>query len=418
MKKLLTIALTDLRILFQNKGIWINLVILPIGIALAVGVANGASIGGGSEPAPNIVMDVIDRDDTPVSAAFIDDLKATNPNLLVCPRDNTADNPCELGSATYDEALANQRLEDRQTLALLILPDGFADALAAGDGVTLVYRSNEDVSAPSYIRQAVDATVQRWSAARVAADVGADIFSNFDATAELDRAEVRQTLLDNATTLWQESPVRVDVTQTVMAEDTSQADGFGQSVPGIATMYVMFSVFPLMTSFIAERRNWTFQRLVMMPVSRVEVMGGKLLAYFVLGIIQYAILFVFGGLLGVNYGNDPVALVLLIVAFTACVTALALALTTLLRTESQASGISLFLTMTLAPLGGAWWPLEVVPGWMQTAGHISPVAWAMDGFRSLIFYDGSLATILTPLLVLLGMAAVFFAIGVARFRAE
>lgn len=418
MQKILTIALTDLRILFQNAGIWINLVVLPIGIALAVGVANGASIGGGGEPAPDVVIDVIDRDSTSQSAAFIADLKTTNPNLLVCPLDNSADDPCGLGNTSYDEARADQRLEDRQTLALLILPAGFAAALEAGDDVTLVYRSNEGAGAPSYIRQAVDATVQRWSAARVAADVGADIFANFDATTGLNRDDVRRTLLDNAAALWETEPVRIDVVQTVQATDATQADGFGQSVPGIATMYVMFGVFPLMTAFIAERRNWTFQRLVMMPVSRVQVMGGKLLAYFVLGIIQYAILFAFGALLGVNYGHDPLALVLLMVTFTACVTALALALTTFLRTESQANGISLFLTMTLAPLGGAWWPLEVVPGWMQTAGHISPVAWAMDGFRSLIFYDGSLTTVLTPLLVLVGMAVVFFAVGVARFRAE
>jgi ABC-2 type transport system permease protein len=418
MAKLLTIAATNLRILFQNAGIWLNLLVLPIGIAFAVGLGNGASLGGGAPEAPSVLVDVIDRDASAESAAFLSDLKAVNPNLLLCPQDNAADDRCGLGNASHDEALANERLEARQTLALLIIPQGFADALATGGDVTLVYRSNEDASAPSYIRQAVDATVQRWSAAQVAANVGADVFANFSPTAGLDRSEVRTMLVEDATALWAEDPVRVNFETTAAVPQSDQGDGFGQSVPGIATMYVMFSVFPLIGAMIADRRNWTFQRLVMMPVSRAQVLGGVLLTYFVLGIIQFVVLFVFGALLGVRYGHDPLALVLIIVAYTACITALALALTTVIRTESQASGIALFLTMTLAPLGGAWWPLEIVPGWMQTVGHISPVAWAMDGFRSLIFYDGSLATVLLPVGVLFALAAVFFGIGIVRFQTD
>jgi len=420
MRKTLLIAANDLRIVFKNKGIWFNLVILPIGIALAVGLANGATIGGGGEePAsPTVRMDVIDRDASAESAAFVADLKAANPYLLVCPLDNTEADACGLAGAALDETLANERLEAQQSLALLVLPDGFADALATGDGVTLVYRSNESAVAPSYIRQAVDVTAQRWSAAQVAANTGADIFANFGPTAGENRAETRALLLARAETLWGDDPVEIDFVQSVTPPATSGAEGFGQSVPGIATMYVMFGVLPLMTAFILERRNGTYQRISTMPVSRVQVMGGKLLAYFALGMIQYAILFAFGGLLGVRYGSDPLALALIMVTFTACITALALALTTVARTESQAGGIALFLTMTLAPLGGAWWPLEIVPGWMQTLGHISPVAWAMDGFRSLIFYDGSLSTVVGPLLVLAAMALVFFGIGVARFQAE
>jgi len=419
MRKILLIAENDLRIVFKNKGIWFNLVILPIGIALAVGLANGATIGGGGEPAPPTVqMDVIDRDGSAESAAFVADLKAANPYLLVCPLDNSDADACGLAGATLDETLANERLEAQQSLALLVLPEGFAGALATGEGVTLVYRSNESAVAPSYIRQAVETTAQRWSAAQVAANTGAGIFASFGPTAELDRAEVRALLLTRAETLWDDDPVQLDVVQSVAPPATSNAEGFGQSVPGIATMYVMFGVLPLMTAFILERRNGTYQRISTMPVSRVQVMGGKLLAYFALGMIQYVILFGFGGLLGVRYGSDPLALVLIMVTFTTCITALALALTTVARTESQAGGIALFLTMTLAPLGGAWWPLEIVPPWMQAVGHISPIAWAMDGFRSLIFYDGSLSTVAGPLLVLLAMTVVLFGIGVTRFQVD
>jgi ABC-2 type transport system permease protein len=74
--------------------------------------------------------------------------------------------------------------------------------------------------------------------------------------------------------------------------------------------------------------------------------------------------------------------------------------------------------MTLAPLGGAWWPLEIVPDFMKTIGHLSPIAWAMDAFQEMMFYNGGVLDILPMLGVLLIMAAAFFGFGVWRFRYE
>jgi ABC-2 type transport system permease protein len=183
-------------------------------------------------------------------------------------------------------------------------------------------------------------------------------------------------------------------------------------------MYVMFAVFPAAVALLTERKQWTLQRLVTMPVTRAQILGGKLLARFILGMIQYGIVFAFGYMLGVRYGSDPIAIVLTMAAFVLCITALTLALTTLLKNESQASAITLLLSITLAPLGGAWWPLEIVPSWMQTLGHVSPVAWAMDSYTELIFFGGRLVDVLPYIGVLLGMMAVFFAFGVARFKYE
>jgi ABC-2 type transport system permease protein len=62
--------------------------------------------------------------------------------------------------------------------------------------------------------------------------------------------------------------------------------------------------------------------------------------------------------------------------------------------------------------------VEIVPELMRTVGHISPVAWAMDGYTSLIFENGDLETVYPSILVLLAAAAVFFVLGVRRFRYE
>jgi ABC-2 type transport system permease protein len=194
--------------------------------------------------------------------------------------------------------------------------------------------------------------------------------------------------------------------------------GFGQSVPGMGSMFVMFTVFGALFILIRERKNWTLQRLVMMPVARWQILSGKILMWFVTGMIQFSVVFLIGLALRVNFGDQPLALVVVMVLFTLCMTALAFAVSTFLKTEQQANSISLLLALTLAPLGGAWWPLDIVPDFMRVIGHVTPVAWTMDAFQMLIFEQGTLLTILPNLAILAGFTAVFFVIAVRRFRYE
>lgn len=417
MRTILDIALNDLRIIFKDRGIYLNIFVIPIVLSVVVGFANGASVTA-TPTTPTLIIDVIDEDASAASADFLDALRASNENFVLCPFDQTA-NVCELGDADFTPALAQERLEDRVSLALIEIPAGFGDSLAAGENASLVYRSNEDATAPSYILQAVQATVTQLSGAIRAGRTAADISENYAPVSLLDEeagaftADVRA----RAETLWADMPVTVDYELSAPSDaPVQQGDGFQQSIPGMATMYVMFTVLPAVAAIIQERKNWTLQRLATMPISRAQIMGGKLLARFIVGMIQYAIMFTFGYFLGVRYGGDPVALVLIMVAYTVCITALTLALTTILKTEMQAAGITLFISLTLAPLGGAWWPLEIVPDWMATLGHISPVAWAMDGFRELIFYSGGLGDVIVPIVVLLAAAAVLFTYGAVRFK--
>ena len=78
----------------------------------------------------------------------------------------------------------------------------------------------------------------------------------------------------------------------------------------------------------------------------------------------------------------------------------------------------LLMGLILAPLGGAWWPLDIVPEFMRIAGHLSPIAWAMDGFKDLLFYNGSLVDIFPEVAALLIFALAFTSIAVWNFSYE
>ena len=421
MRAIIDIAINDLRIMFKDRSIWINLIVVPLVIAYVVGIANGAN-SSAAPSAPKLIIDAINQDSGAISQQFLSDLKAANPNFVLCPQDNNKDDVCQLKGASFDESLSETRLKDQTSLALLDIPANFSDDISAGKPASIVYRSNESAVAPSYILQSVQAETQRLGGALTAAQVGTSAVANFPPLTfkdDADKAAFTDAIRQKASTLWAQNPAQVTYTvarQTQTTAPNSDAAGFSQSMPGIGTMYAMFIIFPAAAAIILERKTWTLQRLAVMPISRAQILGGKLLARFATGMLEYAIMFGFGFVLGVRYGNDPVAIVLLMVAFVLAVTALTLALTSLLHNEGQARGIALFLTLTLAPLGGAWWPLDIVPQFMRTIGHLSPVAWVMDGFRSIIFFGGGLSTVIPSLAVLLAMAVVFFAIGVRRFK--
>jgi ABC-2 type transport system permease protein len=414
MSKLLSIAINDLRVMFADRGMWLQIVAIPVVIAFFIGLANGGF--GSGEPAP-LVVDVFDNDGGDLAAQFLTDLRTANGNLVLCPIDN-ADDSCKLGEAALTEEIAQTRLNDGVTSAIIEIPAGFSTQALAGEPTEIIYRSKETLGQTSPVLSAVQAVTQRVSGAVVAAKVGAGVFENsgldFKFADDADRAAFEKAVYDRATNIWAGLPPAVQYSESAR----QQTSGFSQSIPGIATMYVMANVLVGAIILITERKQWTLQRLIMMPVSREQVIGGKMLARFVTGMIQYAVLFVFGFILGVRYGNSPLAIVLVMIVFTLCATAMSLLLATFVTTEQQA-GVALNLAiLTLAPLGGAWWPLEIMPQWMQVVGHISPIAWAMEGFRAVIFHGGGLREVIVPSLVLLAITAVCFAFAVRRFKYE
>lgn len=417
MRSILNIARNDLRVILSERSIWINLLFVPLIISYVIGIANGAG-SSGTVSAPSLPVDVVQQDQGALVNQFLSDIRAANPNIVLCPMDNALSDACKLNGAALDESRAEQRLKDETSLALIVIPSSFTTDLNAGKGVNIVYRSNESATAPSYILQAVQAAAQKLGGAQIAAQVGANVANSVSPFAsDANRVAFADQVRQRASDLWSQNPVTVNyVVGQQPASDQSGGGGFSQSIPGIGSMYVLFTIIPAGAAIIAERKNWTLPRLAVLPISRAQILGGKLLARFAMGMMEYGIMFSFGLVLGVRYGSDPLALILLMIAFTLCVTSLTLALTGLLHNEGQARGIGLFLTMTLCPLGGAWWPLDIVPQWMATLGHISPVAWAMDGFHSLIFNGGSLGIVIVPLAVLFGMTAVFFVYGIVNFK--
>jgi ABC-2 type transport system permease protein len=88
------------------------------------------------------------------------------------------------------------------------------------------------------------------------------------------------------------------------------------------------------------------------------------------------------------------------------------------KTPEATRGLSIFATLIVVMLGGAWIPMFLFPQWLQKLTFVVPTRWAMDGFEAMTWRGLGLPSALAPIGMLLLFAALFGILAVARFRWE
>ena len=415
MRTILTLVRLHMAILARDRSTVIQGFAVPILLMVLLGLALGDDLANDAD----LLLDVVDQDQSALSADFIDTLETISnesDTVIVCVY-GADDNPdaCDLDNDADFADVGSERLEDLTTSAALIIPAGFADDVGAGTAVDLEYRSDSDFNNQTVTRTTVDSALGRFNASLSIATAGLSaVDTYFDG---YDSDDARQADYD---ALLQRARVQLETTPAVVNKTSAEEEiivglGTRQSVSGQGAMFVLFSLLSLAAFMVEERNNGTLARLLVIPTPKINIVLGKILGVFLFGVMQFAIFVVVGILLGVDWGDDYIALAALIISFCLAGTALGFLISTFTTTAAQAGNAVTFFGLMLAPLGGAWWPLTIVPDFMKTIGHLSPIAWIMDGFQDLLYYEGTLVDVLPEVGVLLLFAAVFTAVGVMRF---
>jgi ABC-2 type transport system permease protein len=153
------------------------------------------------------------------------------------------------------------------------------------------------------------------------------------------------------------------------------------------------------------------------PITRAQVIGGHVLAMFLVVLVQEVTLIAVGQFIfGVDYLRAPVALLMVMLPLALWSASLGLLIGAISDSEDQVIMWSLISMFVFAALGGAWFPLEITGEAFATVGHLMPTAWAMDGFQDIVVRGLGLAEVLQPAAVLWGYAVLFFVLGVWRFK--
>ena len=397
MKKIIAISIKDTLIRFSNPVEWLFFFILPV---IFIFILSG---GTGVSSDQRIILLTVDQAKSGLSASFLAELERST---SVKPE-----------ITQLDEAL--EQFEARQVSAILIIPEDFTiDSLRQGEAEVELMQQKNRINA-LIDQQAVQTAVIRISSL---VDIARTSTSRAEEFQPFTSAEDRESYFNeafvSAQALMENAPKRIATVQGV-TEDPIQYDPRANSTAGQMITWAFIPLIGLSAMFAAERTGGTLQRLLIAPTSKALYIGGTVFGQVLTALVQMAILIVFGTfVMNINWGDSPLALFLVMLTSTLAAAALGTMLGTFIKTEGQANGISIMVGMVMAMMGGCWYPIELFPSVVRSAAQVLPTYWAMSGFLDIAVRGQGLGDVLLECGILLGFAALFFTVGVWRFRFE
>lgn len=430
-RQILAITIKDLKILFRDRPGMILLFAMPIMFILIMSSALQGVFEAGSAENP-VELLVVNLDE---GATYLNGNEIALGDEVIAAM-ATFDG-LKIISEVEGEPLTRERAEsliaDGAYPMALVFPTGFSrQVLQAVEGntvpeVDLILDPGASTQLVAPVRAAIAATLNRTAAyAQAPYHLRAALEK---ATSELTSEqqhmlEATQALIaDQITTysmneIGNENEIRIIDTTPSLFKVEKLPSSVEQNVPGYAIFGVFFIVGVLASSILNEKESGTFRRLQVAPLSNTALLLGKLLPYYLVNLIQVALMFALGKVIfGMNLG-DLRALGVVTLATAAAATGLGLLVAALGKTRSQVSGSSILLAVTLAAIGGMMVPVYVMPKFMQTVAKISPHYWALRGYQDVIVRGLGMSAVLDEAGVLLAFAVAFYVIAVWKFRFE
>ena len=398
MKKIFAIAWKDAIIKFASKSEWLFFVILPITFTFLI--AGGVPSGDDDD---RIRLLVVDEAQTSISQQIISEL--------------------EHSTAVRAEIVALEEAEsqfdDRRAPVVFLIPAGIdIEALQNGSAVVKLLQQPNNLNA-TIAKRAVLTAIRRVSSSISAAQNAVHVREAIQAFAsDAEKQTYFEDSLVMARSIQEDAPERVTVVEGTTPDEIDYDPRTNTSAGQLIT-WVFIPLFGISALFASERQGGTLRRLLTTPSSKTTFLLGTISGQVGMALIQMFLLVGFGIFaMKLNWGREPLALFVLLFASALSAAAFGTTLGTFIETAGQAVGLSIMFGMLFAMLGGCMYPLELFPPAIQNAVRILPTTWAMEGMLDLGLRGGGLVEILPEAGVLLGFAAVFFAVGVMRFRYE
>jgi ABC-type multidrug transport system permease subunit len=208
------------------------------------------------------------------------------------------------------------------------------------------------------------------------------------------------------------------VEEVSVDEGPTTLDTFDQNVPGFSVTFLLLGMLFSVSLGVLDERDWgTFDRIRSLPVPTRNVLIGKLASRFAVGLAQMLVLFALGyAVFGVSLGPEPWALLLPIVGIVFAGTALGLVIAALASSRDAVVPLGAIVIMTMAAVGGCWWPIEFEPHWMRSIARVFPTTWAMEAFNDLMIRRRGASAAYVPTAALFAFGAAYLAIGLVLFR--
>jgi ABC-2 type transport system permease protein len=382
------IAWKDLTELFRNRLGLVLLIVMPLFMMVMVGFiypSGGASIS--NMPIAMVNEDAGFNGSNLPSQTFFASLQGIN--------DQT-------GMMTLTNASSLEEVKDLvqrgELSGGIVIPSNFSQSIYSGEQGTVIIVT--DQSNPQ-----ISATIQ---------SVLSSVFDGMGTAMAQQNVQIMDPALNATSALAVVKPLNVQ-SQGVVPGTPSYFDFIA---PGLMAMTVMMSVMTgLPVAISQEKEIGTMDGMMVAPVNRLSILLGKTLAQTARGLIQGAIILALAiGIFGVAIQGSILLVFALLLLGVFSFVGLGIVITSFTKDQETAQMLMMTLMFPMMFLSGVFFPIQQMPGFMQTISHFLPLTYASDALRKVMVLGAGISQISTELIVLVAFGVVMIAIALPVFR--
>lgn len=409
MKKIFLLGWKDLTLAFRDRAALILMLLAPFALTLGLGLVTGGLTGGSSSAGISAIPVVlVNQDAGDLGGELVKLFQSADLAELVQP---------QTGS---DPAAARLLADEDKIAAVVIIPAGFTAGIIpnaagqAGPAAPIeLYTNPARPTSSSVIQSIVEQFVNQVEVGRVGAQVAV---SGLISSGRIDPRQAATVGAQMGASQAQSSTAgqRITLKGVEQGSAAPEFNVLAYMAPGMALMFLMFTVSNGGRTLLVEKTHGTLPRLLVAPITPGQVLLGKMFGVFLTGTAQMLILIAASTLLFQLKWGDPLAVLALVLACVVGAVGWGMLITALVKTPGQASSFGSAVMLIFGILGGSFFDISQLPGWFRVFSRITPNAWGLDGFTALAA-GGGLVDIMPNIAGLLVMGALLFGISLFLF---
>ncbi|EEK75330.1 ABC-2 type transporter [Bacillus mycoides] len=357
--------------------------ILMFGMPIIFTLIFGGLLGGSGNEKVNVSL--VDKDGSVLSGKYYEEIKKSD---LI-----------SIEKVTYREG--TQRIEDKKSSGIIIIPKDFQKSMLDGKVENIQFQASADFTGGTSVEQVLASALKKM-------EIEVSAARDFEKKSNTSWETMYETIYTKI------DPVSIQK-ESILHDDQKLNNVTGRAT-GFSILFVMIVMLSATGTILKARQLGVWSRLLGAPVSKIQILAGYILSFFLIGWIQFGVLMILThSLFDVQWGN-LLGVITLVSVLLLAVIGLALLLASIVKTAEQQSALGNIVVISTCMISGLYWPVEIEPVWMQTAANFVPQTWAMRGFTELIVRGGTLADIGGYIGILILFAGVFFVIGLTRIR--
>ena len=317
----------------------------------------------------NVPVVVADLDGTPASNAMINEL--------------TRSRFIHVTQLVQTEDQAYQAVDNAQAVGAIIIPQGFGNALLAGDAFVIVSTDNSKLTSSQFVIGSVNQGAQDLVNQVTSGEGGI----NFG--------------------------LKIAPIEVITRPLTGRPPSGDPILPGFLGLIAILGGFDdIVNAINRERERGTFPRLTLSPVSLFAVYSGKMSATIVLTILRTALMLVIFSLYGLVIHGSLILIFLTTVLIAIFTFSVGLTISTRIRSSTTLTVLEIAMTFPLFALAGTMnSPLLLAPGGRAIANSL-PWTYGNDALRRLIYLGAGLNAVGGDLLILLISSLILMPIAI------